>query len=244
MDDISKEDTFRIRFMKKQLLLILLLITMGWNIFAQDFEADGQIKILPYEPTQARDIESLTKDIKDFHKRIEQMLPFLNKRKKIIDNEYFQFVPALENFNFPVRDRYLIDKKFYLKVSGGQGALKLEGVRFITRKSLVTKLRPVNDEIGEMKNDGISSSDPSTIVLIVKRRTDAGTKEETFNLANIRNPNQRVKFVRSYRDNLGEVVRAIDKYVEGTIRADSKDVDTMLDGLDSGGSFQEYNSNR
>lgn len=244
MDDISKEDTFRIRFMKKQLFLILLVLTFGVDQSAQDFEKDGQIKILPYEPTQVKDIEGLTRDIKDFHTRIEQMLPFLNKRKKIIDNEYFQFVPAMETYNFPVRDRYLVDKKFYLKVSGAQGAMKLDGVRFITRKSLVTKLRPVNDEVGEMKNEGVANSDPGSIVLIVKRTTDAGTKEETFNLANIRNPHQRVKFVRSYRDNLAEVIRAIDKYVEGTIRADGKDVDTMLDGLDSGGSFQEYNSNR
>ncbi|TGK07669.1 hypothetical protein EHO59_06100 [Leptospira semungkisensis] len=230
--------------MKKLILFFLLLLFFCWESFAQDFEADGQIKILPYEPMQVRDIEGLTKDIKLFHKRIEQMLPFLNKRKKIIDNEYFQFVPALENFNFPVRDRYLIDKKFYLRVSGGQSALKLDGVRFITRKSLVTKLRPIDDQIGELKNESVSNSDPATIVLTVKKKTDAGTKEEVYSLSNIRNPDQRVKFVRSYRDNLAEVIQAIDKYVEGTIRADAKDVDTMLDGLDSGGSFQEYNSNR
>ncbi|TGL63588.1 LIC_12936 family protein [Leptospira sarikeiensis] len=230
--------------MKKLHIIFLLLFLIGWELSAQDFEKDGQIKILPYEPTQVRDIEGLIKDIKDFHKRIEDMLPFLNKRKKIIDNEYFQFVPAMENFNFPIRDRYLVDKKFYLKVSVGDGSLKLDGVRFITRKSLVTKLRPINDEIGELKNDRVANSDPAGIVLIVKRKTDAGTKEEVYSLGNIRSPNQRVKFVRSYRDNLAEVIQAIDKYVEGTIRADSKDVDTMLDGLESGGSFQEYNSNR
>lgn len=230
--------------MKKPAILLLLIFLFSWEIFSQDFEKDGQIKILPYEPTQVRDIEGLTKDIKDFHKRIEDMLPFLSRRKKIIDNEYFQFVPAMENFNFPVRDRYLVDKKFYLKVSGAEGSLKLDGVRFITRKSLVTKLRPVNDEIGELKNEKVVASDITSIVLVVKRKTDAGIKEEVYNLGNIRNPNQRVKFVRSYRDNLAEVVQAIDKYVEGTIRADRKDVDTMLDGLEGGGSYQEYNSNR
>ncbi len=230
--------------MKKHLYLFLLLITIGLDSFAQDFEPDGQIKILPYEPSQVRDVEGLTRDIKDFHRRIEQMLPFLSKRNRIIDNEYFQFVPAMETFNFPIRDKYLMDKKFYLKVSGGKGSLKLDGVRFITRKTLVTKLRPINDEIGEMKNESVANSDPSTIVLIVQRKTDAGTKEEVYNLANIRSPKQRVKFVRSYRDNLSEVIQAIDKYVEGTIRANGKDVDTMLDGLESGGSFQEYNSNR
>ncbi|TGK01154.1 hypothetical protein EHQ53_09475 [Leptospira langatensis] len=230
--------------MKKHILFFLLLVFFSWGSSAQDFEADGQIKILPYEPTQVRDIEGLTRDIKLFHKRIEQMLPFLSKRKKIIDNEYFQFVPALENFNFPVRDRYLVDKKFYLKVSGGQNALKLDGVRFITRKSLVTKLRPIDDQTGEMKNESVANSDPSTIVLTLKKKTDAGIKEEVYSLSNIRSPYQRVKFVRSYRDNLAEVIQAIDKYVEGTIRADAKDVDGMLDGLESGGSFQEYNSNR
>ncbi|TGM90045.1 LIC_12936 family protein [Leptospira licerasiae] len=230
--------------MKKPFILLLLICLFSWEISSQDFEKDGQIKILPYEPMQVRDIEGLTKDIKDFHKRIEDMLPFLNRRKKIIDSEYFQFVPAMENFNFPVRDRFLVDKKFYLKVSGGEGSLKLDGVRFITRKSLVTKLRPINDEIGELKNEKVAASDPANIVLVVKRKTDAGTKEEVYSLGNIRSPNQRVKFVRSYRDNLAEVVQAIDKYVEGTIRADRKDVDTMLDGLESGGSFQEYNSNR
>ncbi|EQA44931.1 hypothetical protein LEP1GSC050_2688 [Leptospira broomii serovar Hurstbridge str. 5399] len=228
--------------MKKVTSSVILFFLLSTSVFAQDFESNGQIKILPYKPTQAKDLEGLTKDIKDFHKLIEEFLSFLNKRKKIVNNEYFQFIPALEMYEFPSREKYLFDKKFYLKVSGGQGALKLEGIRFITRKSLVTKLRPVNDEIGELKNDNVPASDPSSIVLLVQKKTDAGTQEESYNLSNIRNPNQRIKLVRSYRNNLVEVVQAIGKYVEGTIQADKHDVDTMLEGLDQGGSFQEFQS--
>ncbi|EPG73775.1 hypothetical protein LEP1GSC058_2741 [Leptospira fainei serovar Hurstbridge str. BUT 6] len=78
--------------------------------------------------------------------------------------------------------------------------------------------------------------------MLVQKKTDAGTQEESYNLSNIRNPNQRVKLVRSYRNNLVEVVQAIGKYVQGTIQADKHDVDTMLEGLDQGGSFQEFQS--
>ncbi|EQA37326.1 hypothetical protein LEP1GSC047_3650 [Leptospira inadai serovar Lyme str. 10] len=228
--------------MKKVASSVILFFLFSASVFAQDIAPDGQIKILPFEPTHVKDMEGLTKDIKDFHKLIEGFLSFLNKRKKIINNEYFQFVPASELVEFPSREKYLFDKKFYLKVSGGQGALKLEGIRFITRKSLVTKLRPVNEEIGELKNENIPASDPASIVLLVQKKTDAGTQEESYNLSNIRNPNQRVKLVRSYRNNLAEVVQAIGKYVEGTIQADRNDVDTMLEGLDQGGSFQEFQS--
>ncbi|EPG73490.1 hypothetical protein LEP1GSC058_2742 [Leptospira fainei serovar Hurstbridge str. BUT 6] len=139
--------------MKKVTSSVILFFLLSTSVFTQDFESDGQIKILPYKPTQVKDMEGLTTDIKDFHKRIEELLSFLNRRKKIVNNEYFQFIPSIETFEFPSRERYLLDKKFYLKVSGGEGALKLVGIRFITRKSLVTKLRPVNDEIGELKNE-------------------------------------------------------------------------------------------
>ncbi|PJZ68089.1 hypothetical protein CH373_03395 [Leptospira perolatii] len=230
--------------MKKMYVSAILILLFCSILTAQDFDADGNMKILPYEPTQAREIELLTQDIRDYHRRIEGLLPFLNRRKKIINNEYFQFVPAMENFNFPVRDRYLIDRKFYLKTAGGNKELKLEGIRFITRKSLVTKLRPFSEEVGELKNESVAASDPNSLVLTVQRKTDAGVQEEVYNLAIMRFPNQRVKLVRTYRDSLMEVVRSIEKYVQGTLQADKRDVDTMLDGIESGGTFQEYNSRK
>ncbi|TGK22361.1 hypothetical protein EHO61_00845 [Leptospira fluminis] len=224
--------------MKKATSSAILFFVLTVSTYAQDIEPDGQIKILPYKDTQIRALEALNSDIKYFHKRIEELLSFLNKRKKIQNNEYVQFIPAIETYELPNRERFLFDKKFFLKVSG-QGPFKLEGIRFVTRKSMVTKLRPVNDELGILKNENVSAPEANSIVLSVQRKTDGGIQEETYNLSNIRNPDQRVKLVRSYRNNLVEVIQAITKYVEGTIQADRRDVETMLDGLDQGGSFQE-----
>ncbi|XDD50808.1 hypothetical protein AB3N59_03145 [Leptospira sp. WS92.C1] len=228
--------------MKAIIFCFLIFIFSFASSYAQEFEADGRVKILPYEPGQVKDLELLGKDIAEFHKRIEGRLAFLNRRKQIQNNLYSQFIPAYEDQTPQSRNRYMFDLRFVLKVSGsgGQNApLKLESILFWSRKSLISKLRPQYEEISVLKNDKLNSENPDSIELVVKKKTEAGTKEEVYNVATIREPAQRVKLVRIYRTNLIEIIRRIDKYVEGNIKTSAQDVETTLREVENGGPYQE-----
>lgn len=218
------------------------MISAFAGISGQEFEPDGKVKILPYEQGQIKDLELLGKDIAEFHKRIESRLAFLNRRKQIQDNLYSQFIPAYEDQIPQSRNRYMLDLRFVLKVSGAKeqsAALKLESIVFWSRKSLISKMRPQYEEISILRNDKLSSESPDSIELVVRKKTDSGTKEVVYNVATIREPAQRVKLVRIYRTNLLEIIRRIDKYVEGNIKTTAEDVETTLREVENGGPYQE-----
>ncbi|EKQ92797.1 hypothetical protein KHM19_20110 [Leptospira borgpetersenii] len=228
--------------MKEKLFYFLILISAFAGILGQEFEPDGKVKILPYERGQVKDLEVLGKDIAEFHKRIESRLAFLNKKNKIQDNLYSQFIPAYEDQIPQSRNRYMLDLRFVLKVSGAgaeNSPLKLESIVFWSRKSLISKMRPQYEEISILKNEKIKNEGPESIELVVRKKTDAGTKETVYNVATIREPAQRVKLVRIYRTNLLEIIRRIDKYVEGSIKTVAEDVETTLKAVENGGPYQE-----
>ncbi len=228
--------------MKEKLFYFLILISTFAGISSQEFEPDGKVKILPYEQGQVKDLEVLGKDIVEFHKRIESRLGFLNQRKQIQDNLYSQFIPAYEDQIPQSRNRYMLDLRFVLKVSGAgatNSPLKLESVVFWSRKSLISKMRPQYEEISILKNDKITNEGPNSIELVVRKKTDSGTKETVYNVATIREPVQRIKLVRIYRTNLLEIIRRIDKYVEGSIKNAAEDVETTLREVENGGPYQE-----
>lgn len=226
--------------MKEKLFYFLILISTFAGISSQEFEPDGKVKILPYEQGQIKDLEVLGKDIVEFHKRIESRLGFLNQRKQIQDNLYSQFIPACEDQIPQSRNRYMLDLRFVLKVSGATNSpLKLESVVFWSRKSLISKMRPQYEEISILKNDKITNEGPNSIELVVRKKTDSGTKETVYNVATIREPAQRIKLVRIYRTNLLEIIRRIDKYVEGSIKTAAEDVETTLREVENGGPYQE-----
>ncbi|AYV55439.1 LIC_12936 family protein [Leptospira kmetyi] len=228
--------------MKAKLFYFLIMISAFAGISGQEFEPDGKVKILPYEQGQIKDLELLGKDIAEFHKRIESRLAFLNRRKQIQDNLYSQFIPAYEDQIPQSRNRYMLDLRFVLKVSGAKeqsAALKLESIVFWSRKSLISKMRPQYEEISILRNDKLSSESPDSIELVVRKKTDSGTKEVVYNVATIREPAQRVKLVRIYRTNLLEIIRRIDKYVEGNIKTTAEDVETTLREVENGGPYQE-----
>lgn len=228
--------------MKEKLFYFLILISTFAGISSQEFEPDGKVKILPYEQGQIKDLEVLGKDIVEFHKRIESRLGFLNQRKQIQDNLYSQFIPAYEDQIPQSRNRYMLDLRFVLKVSGvgaTNSPLKLESVVFWSRKSLISKMRPQYEEISILKNDKITNEGPNSIELVVRKKTDSGTKETVYNVATIREPAQRIKLVRIYRTNLLEIIRRIDKYVEGSIKNAAEDVETTLRKVENGGPYQE-----
>lgn len=228
--------------MKEKLFYFLILISTFAGISSQEFEPDGKVKILPYEQGQIKDLEVLGKDIVEFHKRIESRLGFLNQRKQIQDNLYSQFIPAYEDQIPQSRNRYMLDLRFVLKVSGAgatNSPLKLESVVFWSRKSLISKMRPQYEEISILKNDKITNEGPNSIELVVRKKTDSGTKETVYNVATIREPAQRIKLVRIYRTNLLEIIRRIDKYVEGSIKNAAEDVETTLREVENGGPYQE-----
>ncbi|WP_017852226.1 LIC_12936 family protein [Leptospira interrogans] len=226
--------------MKEKLFYFLILISTFAGISSQEFEPDGKVKILPYEQGQIKDLEVLGKDIVEFHKRIESRLGFLNQRKQIQDNLYSQFIPAYEDQIPQSRNRYMLDLRFVLKVSGATNSpLKLESVVFWSRKSLISKMRPQYEEISILKNDKITNEGPNSIELVVRKKTDSGTKETVYNVATIREPAQRIKLVRIYRTNLLEIIRRIDKYVEGSIKTAAEDVETTLREVENGGPYQE-----
>lgn len=136
----------------------------------------------------------------------------------------------------------MLDLRFVLKVSGAgatNSPLKLESVVFWSRKSLISKMRPQYEEISILKNDKITNEGPNSIELVVRKKTDSGTKETVYNVATIREPAQRVKLVRIYRTNLLEIIRRIDKYVEGSIKNAAEDVETTLREVENGGPYQE-----
>lgn len=60
-----------------------------------------------------------------------------------------------------------------------------------------------------------------------------------YNVSTIREPAQRIKLVRIYRTNLLEIIRRIDKYVEGSIKTAAEDVETTLKEVENGGPYQE-----
>ncbi|EKO14442.1 LIC_12936 family protein [Leptospira kirschneri] len=228
--------------MKEKLFYFLILISTFAGISSQEFEPDGKVKILPYEQGQVKDLEVLGKDIVEFHKRIESRLGFLNQRKQIQDNLYSQFIPAYEDQIPQSRNRYMLDLRFVLKVSGAGASnspLKLESVVFWSRKSLISKMRPQYEEISILKNDKITNEGSNSIELVVRKKTDSGTKEMVYNVATIREPAQRIKLVRIYRTNLLEIIRRIDKYVEGSIKNAAEDVETTLREVENGGPYQE-----
>ncbi|AJR15636.1 LIC_12936 family protein [Leptospira interrogans] len=228
--------------MKEKLFYFLILISTFAGISSQEFEPDGKVKILPYEQGQIKDLEVLGKDIVEFHKRIESRLGFLNQRKQIQDNLYSQFIPAYEDQIPQSRNRYMLDLRFVLKVSGAgatNSPLKLESVVFWSRKSLISKMRPQYEEISILKNDKITNEGPNSIELVVRKKTDSGTKETVYNVATIREPAQRIKLVRIYRTNLLEIIRRIDKYVQGSIKTAAEDVETTLREVENGGPYQE-----
>ncbi|WP_061233047.1 LIC_12936 family protein [Leptospira noguchii] len=228
--------------MKEKLFYFLILISTFAGISSQEFEPDGKVKILPYEQGQVKDLEVLGKDIIEFHKRIESRLGFLNQRKQIQDNLYSQFIPAYEDQIPQSRNRYMLDLRFVLKVSGTgatNSSLKLESVVFWSRKSLISKMRPQYEEISILKNDKITNEGPNSIELVVRKKTDSGTKEMVYNVSTIREPAQRIKLVRIYRTNLLEIIRRIDKYVEGSIKTAAEDVETTLKEVENGGPYQE-----
>ncbi|WP_061270336.1 LIC_12936 family protein [Leptospira interrogans] len=228
--------------MKEKLFYFLILISTFAGISSQEFEPDGKVKILPYEQGQIKDLEVLGKDIVEFHKRIESRLGFLNQRKQIQDNLYSQFIPAYEDQIPQSRNRYMLDLRFVLKVSGAgatNSPLKLESVVFWSRKSLISKMRPQYEEISILKNDKITNEGPNSIELVVRKKTDSGTKETVYNVATIREPAQRIKLVRIYRTNLLEIIRRIDKYVQGSIKNAAEDVETTLREVENGGPYQE-----
>ncbi|EKR75471.1 hypothetical protein LEP1GSC041_3391 [Leptospira noguchii str. 2006001870] len=228
--------------MKEKLFYFLILISTFAGISSQEFEPDGKVKILPYEQGQVKDLEVLGKDIIEFHKRIESRLGFLSQRKQIQDNLYSQFIPAYEDQIPQSRNRYMLDLRFVLKVSGTgatNSSLKLESVVFWSRKSLISKMRPQYEEISILKNDKITNEGPNSIELVVRKKTDSGTKEMVYNVSTIREPAQRIKLVRIYRTNLLEIIRRIDKYVEGSIKTAAEDVETTLKEVENGGPYQE-----
>ncbi|TGN01456.1 LIC_12936 family protein [Leptospira yasudae] len=230
--------------MNAKLLYFLILISALAGISGQEFEPDGKVKILPYEQGQVKDLEILGKDIAEFHKRIESRLAFLNRRKQIQDNLYSQFIPAYEDQIPQSRNRYMLDLRFVLKVSGAGAQntpLKLESIVFWSRKSLISKMRSIDEEISILKNEKVSSdgTNPDSIELVIRKKTDAGTKEILYNVTTIREPAQRVKLVRIYRTNLLEIIRRIDKYVEGNIKTTAEDVDKTLREIENGGPYQE-----
>ncbi|MCG6169165.1 LIC_12936 family protein [Leptospira sanjuanensis] len=230
--------------MNAKLFYFLILISALAGISGQEFEPDGKVKILPYEQGQVKDLEILGKDIAEFHKRIESRLAFLNRRKQIQDNLYSQFIPAYEDQIPQSRNRYMLDLRFVLKVSGAgaqNAPLKLESIVFWSRKSLISKMRSIDEEISILKNEKVGSdgTNPDSIELVIRKKTDAGTKETLYNVTTIREPAQRVKLVRIYRTNLLEIIRRIDKYVEGNIKTTAEDVEKTLREIENGGPYQE-----
>ncbi|MCE9501480.1 MAG: hypothetical protein K8R21_13420 [Leptospira sp.] len=207
--------------MAKILFLIISAISLVSGIHATELNVDGSFKIKPYSQKQLSDLELLSRDINDIHKKILELLPYMNKEKKINNNQYLKETSALKDIQRPYNIQFMINENFAVGLNLEKGSdpkaatsIKLESMRFTRRRSRLGKYSGEDTTIQEIINTSAGKVGYDGIELRIKRTRESGVEEKKYTLLNMVDPKERVKLVRSYRDSIDAAMRYMDKIIE------------------------------
>ncbi|MCC6274689.1 MAG: hypothetical protein IT569_02420 [Leptospiraceae bacterium] len=219
--------------MFRKVLGLFLILLWHKNIFSADVDPAGNFKIKPYSAKQESDLVILSKDIDDFHKKISELLPFMEKEKKIKDGKYVKQLSAYRD-SFPLRtaDQFMVNEQFTLALGGktadGKGFI-LENIAFSRRKSRLGNSREELMSVYEIANVSASKSGYEGIELHLTNTTSSGKAPvKIFNLKNIVDPRERVRLVRHYRNNLELALRQMDKVIQNNFRSEEIETERTM----------------
>lgn len=227
--------------MKLGSFLALSFLFVG-ILHSQDFntiDKDGSIQIVPSSPSQEKIVELLAIEIGNYHKEIEKRIPFFQKEKRITDGKYIQASLAREDIPPLAKKSTIINNRYILGLKGGEGGYSLDEVTFWSRHSLVGKGYDPITTIREFSNKVGDSPKMEGLKLKIKKLTEYGITENIYDLKNIKYPKERIKLVVSYRDRLIEIIRTMDRYINGKGKERESDVRDSILEIQFGGEFQE-----
>ncbi|MBE7412003.1 MAG: hypothetical protein L6Q54_02375 [Leptospiraceae bacterium] len=209
--------------MFKKISGFIIVLLLQNHLFSADVDQSGNFKIKPYSQKQESDLTILSKDIDDFHKKISELLPFMEKEKKIKDGKYIKQLSAYRD-SFPLRtaDQFMVNEQFMISLGGrtvdGKGFV-LENITFSRRVSRLGKLKDELKSLYEIANTSASKSGYEGIELRLTNTNATGTAPvKIYNLKNIVDPRERVRLVRHYRNNLELALRQMDKVIQNNFR--------------------------
>lgn len=219
MSEVENKDKVYTRSynMKLRVLLCIFLFS-NWGLFAQDMEWEDPtfagLRPLPeYSKGQTQIMDLLSVEITALHKDIEKRLNFLQQGKKIVDGKFVQTSSAREQFEYPIKNRYVVDHKAILQVAGTGDSFTLTNVEFITRKSRDSK-QVEHPQIKIMKIvNNPADTDWSKFMISIKKLTPSGQSIREINISKLYDPLQRVEMARVYKNKLTEIVIHIDRQI-------------------------------
>ncbi|WCL48797.1 hypothetical protein [Leptospira sp. GIMC2001] len=223
-------------------LTILLLGNSG--VFAQELEIDptyGGLKPIPeLSPGQKKNMESIQKDIDLLHKDIGKRLTFLSQEKKLSDGKYVQASYSRVQYEYPTKNRYIVNHQFVLGVTGGGSEYNLNSVELLTRKSRTTKyMEQPYTQIMQIKNKA-GDADWSGFQISIKKISPSGEVLKEFPLKDVYEPLQRVGLAKLYRTKLHEIITSIDRYIDAKGKGLVEDIRFIKDEMNTSGQYQEY----
>lgn len=190
-----------------RLIMVLIAITIGSSIYSLATNPDGTIEIIPYEKTQEKELKELIVEIDSSHKQFIALLPYLKLRNKATNDRYF--LQYSQELTWEPRNpvRYFEVESIDIKLSGNI----IQTVVFAIEKNRLGKRAPNTRETKQLINTSPVSSTADGLALKVIESGEGPDITRIYNVNSIRDPKERLKIVRSYRNYIFETIQRIER---------------------------------
>ena len=208
--------------MKQFSVIFMILVS---SVLSLDINTDGSIRQVPYEPAQQKELEELGKDIIEYQAKFREFLPYLKLRKLITHDSYTAEGERYIKHDFAAKTKYFIQEYAIYKINGEN----ISEITFRTRKGLLGSDRPNITEYRDIMNTNTAGYEN----IQIKIHTFGEGHPETiiYDLQNIREPRERLKLVRAYRNNLERSVRQLDQKIQQEIKNATIEVNKVMNNL-------------
>jgi hypothetical protein len=202
----------------KSIIFVSFLFILTFHIqadYVSSVTPEGDIKPVMLSESQEKLLNNLKLDIKYFHERLAGLMNYVKKNKKsTIKNEMFEKrdIAYIEHDTFEGRSAYVVNGDTFISFKGDT----IESVKFSLRKGGINPRYQPDIYTREIENK-FHGDDVRSIQLRVYHYPLAYGETnpiEVYDVDNVGDPNERLRLVTYYKENLRKLVRELENMVE------------------------------
>jgi len=203
----------------------VIFIIMVSSVFSLDINTDGSIKQVPYEPSQQKELDEMVKDIMNYQEKFKEFLPYLKLRKMIVHDTYTAEGDRYLTHDYARKTKHFIQEYAIFKINGEN----VSEITFRTRKGLLGSDRANIIEYRDIMNTNTAGYE--NIRIKIHTFGEGPPQTNIYDLQNVREPKERLKLVRAYRNNLEQSVRRLDQRIQQEIKEATGEVNKVMNNL-------------
>jgi hypothetical protein len=188
---------------------------------------DNVVKLQTLSASQVKGLDEIKKDIAYFHKQLVPVMSYIakNRKERIKDNVFIKSYKSMETPSLGAKSERVISENVYITMNGES----IESIKFVVRRGYFGM--DENPAIITSEMESKFNEDPKEIKLKVfhnPHKLGETTLINTYDIDNIPQSNEKIRFVRQYKENVRKLIRELEFGLEREQNLTKMEVETLL----------------